>query len=353
MNDDKTFRVTGFLLALALGIATVNAADDTTKPRDKSKPIKVFILAGQSNMVGHGKTEEGGNPEYDPKGPKGKENSREIPGGLGSLRAMVKENPAQFGPHGKTPLVGEDGKWLVRQDTKIYAFCDGKTHKGGLTVGFAAPGAATWFGPEFGFGHAVGNGLAEDVLLIKVATGGTSLAGDWRPPSAVDKRGGAIGPKYTHLVKTVKDVLENLDKEFPEYAGRKYEIAGFGWHQGWNDGCDAKMAAEYEVNLADFIRDVRKEFNPHLRFVIASSGFYGDKQKDGSNLAKVRYAQEAMANVEKYPEFKGHVAVVDTRPMWRDANVSPSNFDYHWNHNGITHYLIGEGLGHAMVQLLR
>ena len=334
------------MIAIIAGLMS-GCASQASRPR----PLKVFILAGQSNMVGHGKTEEGGNPRFDPKGPKGKENPREIPGGLGCLRSMVNENAVKYGPKGRTPLVGEDGKWLVRNDVKIYAFCDGKTKKGDLGIGFAAPGAL-WIGPEFGFGHAVGNAFSEEVLIIKVATGGTSLAGDWRPPSAVKERGGAVGPRYLHMVKTVKDVLGNLDKEFPEFAGRKGEIAGFGWHQGWNDGCDAKMAAEYEVNMAAFIRDVRKEFNPNMRFVIANSGFSGDKQKEDSSLAKVRHAQDAMADAKKYPGFAGNVAVVETRPLWRDENVSPSNFGYHWNHNGITHYLMGEGMGEAMVKLL-
>ena len=258
------------IAAVWLGPITAKAAD---------KPVKVFILSGQSNMVGHGKAEEGGNPKYEPKGSKGKDNPHEIPSGLGSLRAMVNDNPEKFGAHGKTPLVGEDGKWIVRKDVKIYAYCNSKTKKGGLGLGYAEPGASTWFGPEFGFGHAVGNALAEDVLIIKVATGGTSLAKDWRPPGAVAKRGGAVGPRYAHMVKTVKEVLANLDKEFPEFTGRKYEIAGFGWHQGWNDGCDQTMAAAYEANMADFIQDVRKEFSPTMAFVIANSGFHGDKQK--------------------------------------------------------------------------
>ena len=337
-------RIVGVLAAMTIGLSSLNAVGGTT---EMAKPVKVFILAGQSNMVGHGKTEEGGNPKYDPKGPKGKGNPREIPGGLGSLRAMVNENPAEFGPKGTTPLVGEDGKWLVRKDVKTYAYFDGQTKKGGLSVGF---GPGSWIGPEFGFGHAVGNALKEDVLVIKVATGGTSLAGNWRSPSAVSKRGGVVGPQYTHLVKTVKEVLENLDKTFPELVGRKYEIAGFGWHQGWNDGCDAKMAAEYEVNMADFIQDVRKEFNPGMAFVIANSGFGGNNQ-NGSRL-QVRQAQDAMADAGKYPQFKGNVAVVDTRPMWRDEAVSPSNFGYHWNHNGYTHYEIGAGMGKVMVELL-
>jgi alpha-galactosidase len=220
-----------------------------------------------------------------------------------------------------------------------------------LTVGFAAPGASTWIGPEFGFGHVVGNALSEDVLIIKVSTGGTSLAKNWRSPGAVAKRGGEVGPQYVHMVKTVKEVLANLGQEFPEFTGRSYQIAGFGWHQGWQDGCDTTMAAEYEANMADFIQDVRKEFNPDMAFVIANSGFNGDAQT-GSRLA-VRKSQDSMADAGKYPQFKGNVAVVDTRPMWRDETVSPSNFGYHWNHNGITHYDIGAGMGEAILKLLK
>lgn len=314
-------------------------------------PLKVFILAGQSNMVGHGKAEDGGNPAFDPNRPQGKDNLREVPGGLGSLRAMVKESPAKFGPKGTTPLVDENGQWLMRKDVKVHAYCDGKTKKGDLTLGYAAPGATTWFGPEFGFGHVVGNGLTDDVLIIKVSTGGTSLAKDWRPPGAVAKRGGEVGARYTHMVTTVKEVLANLGTEFPEFASRKAEVIGFGWHQGWQDGGDAKMTAEYEANMADFIQDVRKEFNPVLKFVIADSGFFGDKQN--GTRAEVRQAQDNIADAKRHPEFQGNAAVVDTRPMWRDESVSPSNFGYHWNHNGYTHYEMGAAMGEAMLKLMK
>lgn len=331
------------ILFVALALNTQSHAAD--------KKLKVFILAGQSNMVGHGKAEEGRNPKFDPKAPKGKDNPQEIPGGLGCLRAMVAESPSKFGPKGTTPLVGEDGKWLVRTDVKIYAYCNEKTRKGGLGLGYAEPGALTWFGPEFGFGHVVGNALKDDVLLLKISTGGTSLAKNWRSPGAVAKRGGEVGPQYAHMVKTVKDVMANLGTEFPEFAGHKAEIVGFGWHQGWQDGCDDKMAAEYEANMADFIEDTRKEFGAGMAFVIANSGFGGEKQT-GARLL-VRQSQDAMVDATKHPEFKGNVAVVDTRPMWRDGSVSPSDFGYHWNHNGYTHYEIGAGMGDAMLKLLK
>ncbi|WP_395744668.1 sialate O-acetylesterase [Prosthecobacter sp.] len=312
--------------------------------------VKVFILCGQSNMVGHGKAEEGGNPRFDFAVPQGKDNPREVSGGLGCLRAMVNESPAKFGPGGTTPLVDANGRWLVRGDVKILAYCDGKTRKGGLGLGYAAPGAVTWFGPEFGFGHVVGRALEEDVLILKVAAGGTSLAKDWRPPTAVVKRGGVAGPRYTHMVSLVRETLTDLSREFPEFAGRGYEVAGFGWHQGWQDGGEKLMADEYEANMADFIQDVRKEFGSGMAFVIANSGFFGDKLS-GIRL-EVLKAQNAMADSARHPELKGNVAVVDTRPMWREKSVSPSNFDFHWNHNGYTHYEMGAGTGEAMLRLL-
>ena len=329
------------ITAALLGAGLTHAAES---------PLKVFILAGQSNMVGHGKAEEGRNPKYLPNEPKGKENPKHVVGGLGSLRGMVNENTSKFGPGGTTPLMDGDGKWLVRKDVKIYAYCNEKTHKGGLGLGYAEPNALTWFGPEFGFGHILGNALDEDVLLIKIATGGTSLAQKWRSPAAVANRGGEVGPQYTHMVKTAKEVLADVGKEFPEFAGRKVEVAGFGWHQGWQDGSDAKMAAEYEANMADFIDDVRKEFGGGMFFVIANSGFNGDQQK--GTRAQVREAQDIMADAGKYPMFKDNVAVVDTRPMWRDESISPSDFGFHWNHNGPTHYEMGAAMGEAMLKLM-
>lgn len=92
------------LLALLISVLTAlpaTAAD---------KPIKVFILAGQSNMVGHGKTRDGLNPKYDPSQPQSKTNRREIPDGIGGLAWAVKTMPETFGPNGTDPLVDGDGE---------------------------------------------------------------------------------------------------------------------------------------------------------------------------------------------------------------------------------------------------
>ena len=77
----------------------------------------------------------------------------------------------------------------------------------------------------------------------------------------------------------VGEVLANFDAKYPQWKGRGYEIAGFGWHQGWNDGCDMGMCQQYEENLKNLIRDVRKALGVEkLPFVIADSGFGGTAQ---------------------------------------------------------------------------
>lgn len=278
--------------------------------------LKVFILAGQSNMEGQGII-KGDKP--------------------GTLETLLK-NPESADRY--KPLADASGKWVVRDDVWIN-FNSG--HKGKLTVGgFAGKGA---IGPELGFGWVVGDYLDSPVLLIKFGWGGTSLAGPWRPPSS----GGAVGGCYSNMVNGVKEQLKNLKTDYPQYDGKGYEIVGFGWHQGWNDGCGQKDVNEYEKNMVNFIHDVRKEFEaPNMPFVIGGSGFGGWEQSNGRRLGIMK-AQEAAA---KHSEFKGTVQYVETRGFYRDEASSPHKFRYHWNGNAETYWLIGEGMGKAMVELL-
>lgn len=276
-------------------------------------PVKVFILAGQSNMEGQG----------------------EIGGGKGSLEFLAKD-PASASRY--KHLLDKDGKWVVRDDV----WCS-YGNKGKLTAGgFAAGGC---IGPELGFGWEVGNYLDNQVLLVKIAVGGTSLAGPWRPPSS----GGETGWLYKAVLDAVKKLPETIKADFPDHDGKGFEIAGFGWHQGWNDGCAEATAMEYETNMVNFIKDIRKDLGlPHLPFVIGGSGFGGWEQKNQRRL-KISSAQKAAAERE---EFKGNALYVETRPFFRPREVSPHGFGYHWNGNAETYYLIGEGMGKAMVELL-
>jgi alpha-galactosidase len=87
----------------------------------------------------------------------------------------------------------------------------------------------------------------------------------------------------------VKEVLANLQTLFPDYDGRGYELAGFGWHQGWNDRINQAFNDEYEKNLANFIRDVRKDLGvPKLPFVIAETGMSGRGESHPRALSLTR-----------------------------------------------------------------
>jgi len=308
-------RWTLFVVAcIALLFPTTVAAEDASK-----KPLKVFILAGQSNMEGAGMI------ALDPKRNEGK----------GSLQYLVKD-PATADRF--KHLKNADGEWTVRDDVWIWYF----DRKGPLTVGYGA--REDRIGPELGFGCVMGDACDEQVLLIKIAWGGKSLAKDFRPPSS----GGEVGPYYRELFKHVKDVLGNLKKHFPEYDGRGYEIAGFGWHQGWNDRVNQAFNDAYEQNMANFIRDVRKELGVEkLPFVIAETGMSGHSEKHPRALSLMR----AQAAVAKHEEFQGNVAFVGTKDFYRPPEESPSRQAYHWNSNAETYYLIGAAMGEAMKKL--
>ena len=288
-------------------------------PPAAEKAIKVFVLAGQSNMVGHGFV------KADPK----------RNGGKGSLEHVAKDpaTAARF-----KHLLDKDGKWVVRDDVWIH-YLD---RKGKLTVGYGA--GEDRIGPELGFGHVIGAAFDEPVLLIKLAWGGKSLAEDFRPPSS----GGKVGPYYTEVVDRTKAVLKDLKKEFPALGDRKYELAGFGWHQGWNDRVNPAFVEEYEKNMVNFIRDVRQDLGvKDLPFVIAETGMTGPEEKHPRALALMK----AQAAAAERPEFKGTVAFVSTRAFWREEAASPSKQGYHWNSNGETYYLIGDAMGAAMKTL--
>ncbi|MCE9567774.1 MAG: sialate O-acetylesterase [Planctomycetes bacterium] len=305
------------ITTLGLCLLVLAAFSSATVAADK--PVKVFVLAGQSNMEGHGFI------KCDPK----------RNGGKGSLD-YVAHHPATAGKY--KHLLNKDGGWAVRDDVWIH-YLD---RKGKLTAGYGVKEDRV--GPELGFGYVIGDASEEPVLLIKLAWGGKSLAKDFRPPSSGDE----VGPYYKEIVQRTKDVLANLKKEFPEFGDRGYELAGFGWHQGWNDRINQTFNDEYEKNMANFIRDIRKDLGAKdLPFVIAETGMNGPEEKHPRALSLMK----AQAAVAEYKEFKGNVAFVGTKDFWRDKGVSPSDQGYHWNTNAETYYLIGEAMGTAMKKL--
>ncbi len=327
------------MLILFVALAQVTFAEAT---------LKVFILAGQSNMEGAGQVAI---------------NKRNPNGGKGSLEYMVKDRKTrkEF-----EHLVDKEGNWVARKDV----FIRYGNRFGALKPGFGFRSSS--IGPELGFGQVIGDAVKDPVLLIKTAWGGKSIFIDFRPPSSgmppqetLDKMlAGArrknpdttmkeiksrVGHFYRLMLAEVKDTLSNLDKYVPGHDGGGYEIAGFAWHQGWNDGLSHGPVAEYEENLANLIKDIRKEWKtPDLPIAIAVSGFGGWNQKIDRRLGII-VAQHAIA---KRKEFKGTAASVETRDFFRPREESPSGQGYHWNGNAGTYYRIGDRLGRAMVKLI-
>jgi len=184
--------------------------------RAAEKPLKVFILAGQSNMEGLGglKTLDalGAHPTY------------------GQLLKKIKK---------------EDGSFVVRDDVFIFYQRGNEGIKGPLTVGQGA--GKDRIGPELMFGIGMGDYYEEPVLLIKTAWGGKDLYCDFRPPSAgkpayeIPGKPRELGVYYGKMIEEVHQCLDHLDTDFPQFKGRPYELCGFVWFQGWNDMCAAKQ----------------------------------------------------------------------------------------------------------------
>lgn len=301
-----------FFTTILIGAATVPALAGET--------VKVFVLAGQSNMEGHGKVAS--EPSAN--------------GGKGSLEWLIRdpESRERFGH-----LVDDDGRWIAREDVQIW-YLD---RRGDLAPGFGF--REGYIGPELGFGRVVGDAFDEPVLLIKLAWGGKSLAEDFRPPSS----GGEVGPYYREVVEQTKRVMADAATLFPQYADHTLELAGFGWHQGWNDRINDRFNDEYERNLANLIRDIRRDLDaPGLPFVIAETGMSGRDEQHPRALSLMA----AQAAVAEYDEFRGNVAFVGTRDFYRPEDQSPTGQGYHWNSNAETYYLIGEAMGEAMVELV-
>ena len=317
--------------------ASTPALFQTVNPPAGNGKVKVFILAGQSNMVAYGQVESGRDPN-NLAGPL-------VTGGLGSLRNMLNRDPDTYGylADPANPTVGGDPGFLTRGDVWVsyWGESNGENRRGILDANFGAAGGQGRIGPEYGFGLQVGSQLGDQVLIIKYAFGGKSLNVDFRSPSS----GGSVGAYYTGMIARVNEVLGSLGTFFPAYAGQGYEIAGFGWHQGWNDA--GLATATYEALLVNLINDLRTEFEvPDMPVSIANTGMAN------SYAINVLLAQLNVANPALHPEFDGTVACVDTRPFDRGTLLSPSSDATHWNHNGESLFNVGEGMGKLMVAML-
>ena len=289
------------------------------------KIAKVFVLAGQSNMAGHGVVDLMDEKDYN--------------GGRGTLLklANAKKSKDRY-----AHLMDEDGSWTKREDVWIRYETDHEIKKGNLGVGYSAyKNERHHFGPELQFGHIVGDAFEEPVVLIKTAWGGKSLFKDFRPPSS----GGNVGPFYQKMLQQVDSTLQNFAGEFPMLKDYRPEIAGFVWQQGWNDMIDKEATKEYETNLLNLIKDVRDHFhNEELPFVYGELGNGG--KKANANMFSFRAAQ---AMVDTHGDE--NVRFVETTGFARASTQSPNRTHlHHWYGNAESYFLVGDALGKAMVK---
>ena len=292
------------------------------------KPLKIYLLVGQSNMQGHAAERTLEHLGMDPKTAPLLKAIRNADG-----TAKVQKNV-----------------WISSIEPSLEL---GEKH-GRLTVGYGAGGRGPKIGPELTFGITMQNHVGEPILLIKTSWGGKSLNTDFRPPSAgpyefnqqqlenFKKRGKDVaearkektertGVYYRLMLEHIHKVLANIRRVYPDYDAKAgYELAGFVWFQGWNDMVDGSTYPTrgqpgsydaYSKNLAHFIRDVRRDLKaPKLPFVIGVMGAGGPIAKYGPD--QKRYAgihgefRKAMAAPAKLPEFKGNVTEVFTENYW-------------------------------------
>ncbi len=292
----------------------------------QGQSVKVFIMAGQSNMQGQG--------DVAPITT------------TGTLAQFMANDPAA---DDFSYVQDADGNWIVREDVWYrHKQEDGTVIAQNLTVGQGA--SPNHIGPELAFGHLMAEDEPSRILIIKTAWGGKSLAVDFRPPSA----GGTTGPYYNQILSDINEAIQNIEEDFPSFEAGNIEIAGFCWFQGWNDGDELAFAQEYEQNLNHLITDLRTDLQvPDLPFVVALTGHGGHElEPEGTwvgNLQRIVLPAQIAAIQDG-----GHqnVAYVDTRDFWREGAVSPEpDFGFHWHNNAESFLRIGTGLAIEMLNL--
>ncbi|MGD9856483.1 MAG: sialate O-acetylesterase [Planctomycetaceae bacterium] len=173
------------------------------------KPLKVFILAGQSNMVGWG-------------------NSAELPDDLRSGNDRV--------------LMFEAGRW---QPLRPHQPASATQAQFGLTE--------YTFGPEISFAHEMARAWPQGTIgIVKHAVGGTSLLAwkpDWSREDADRVGQGRLGSLYQQLISKVEDARKVRD----------VDIVACLWLQGGGDMKRLDTAEEYLENLKSFVAAIRKD----------------------------------------------------------------------------------------------
>ena len=373
--------------------------------------LKIFILAGQSNMVGHADAHTiatlfNSGSERDERltklvfekdsglSKKVLEQQLSRAKKIDVLTGGISNDKIKNLPEGdekkaleekvKKHKVGHDAylakvtsSCVVSDRVYINSIADGNVKSGKLGVGYG--GGKNKLGPEYGFGLSIAEKIKGPILLIKTSWGGKSINYDFRPPSVgeyqlnekqkADAKADQIRKNaslnYRMMNEAIAKVLANLKDNHPDYNPNiGHEMAGFVWFQGFNDQFSPEFRDNYKKNMIAFIKDIRKEYKtPKMPFVIGVLGTGRTAEKVGEN--KVSLGQREAA---KAPEFKGNVLAVES---YKDYSLfSYEVYERGWAkhfHEWVTvgsdrpyHYLgsggffvrLGDSFANAMAQLI-
>ena len=225
-----------------------------------AEKLKVFILAGQSNMVGHANGHTTATL-FNPDGPKdealaklvfGKDakiskqrydetlalakHLNVLTGGAGDpqIKAMTDaaQKAAAEAEAERIKAILETYKKdvvaasAVSDRVHIMSIADKNRRSGRLGVGFGAN--ENKIGPEYAFGLSIAEKIDGPVLLIKTSWGGKSLNYDFRPPSLPDFK---TTPEYAAAKAQAEDALKRYEaaaKSFPQEQEKyKADLAAY------------------------------------------------------------------------------------------------------------------------------
>ncbi len=325
------------------------------RPASAEEPLKVFILAGQSNTVGHARAhtiatlyqsddlrdkkliqlvfnkDRGLSQNLLNEQLAQARKLDELTGGISNKKIKsMSEGPEKTAIEAEVKKLKEShesykekvtSSCVVSNRVYINSIADRNRKSGKLGVGYGGDGLK--IGPEFAFGLSIAEKIDGPILLIKTSWGGKSLHYNFRPPSAGDyelnekeKSGDKAdeikknaGLNYRMMMESARQVLENLEDNHPAYDAKAgYEIAGFVWFQGFNDQFSPEFRDNYKDNMISFIKDVREEFKaPQMPFVIGVLGTGVTAEKVAENQVSVGQREAA-----KSPEFKDNVVAVES-----------------------------------------
>lgn len=371
-----------------------------------SKKLQVYILAGQSNMVGHANVITIPNLLADPQ-PEvqalgrlvfkdGMTVTRDVVDNQiavkiardqlqNDLRTNQIEGEARVAEaRQKIEQLSSDLKvksdairaaFAVSEQVYITSIADRNRRSGRLSVGFGAN--EDKIGPELGFGMSLAERTEAPILLIKASWGGKSLHYDFRPPSSgpyelsekevasdkADEIRSQAGAHYRLLMEQVETVLADVGSHHPSYDPTVgYDLAGFVWFQGFNDQFSDPFRDNYKNNMIAFIKDVRSQLDaPSLPFVIGvlGTGITAEKVDQnpvslGQRAAAADPSLDLVTAVESYPLYDLAALEVFNKGWQQhlaEWTAVGSDRPYHYLGSGKFFIRLGNAFAEAIVDL--